>query len=249
VSEDIGLRKSYDREAAHYDERRYHSADGRMFSELELQVLRSWLSLTPDSRVLDVPAGTGRLSFALAASGAQVIAADISANMLHMAATKSGPGLDVHLTQTSGSALPFRDNMFDAVVSFKFFHLVANDRKRDFIREMTRVLKPGGSLIAEFNSPFYGGVLAAIRYYLLKKNPGGMRMKCLFPDQVSALFEGLEVRRTRGIKLPLSGPLVKMLGRRRADKLDSWFGCLPGVKYLSYVIIVEAKKPLAGKQS
>lgn len=242
---DAGLRASYDREAAHYDARRYESRDGRLFSDLELTILRRWLRPGPGMRILDLPAGTGRLTVALAESGATIVGADISANMLQVAAAKraSAPDAHVHLMQGSGSQLPFADGTFDAVVSFKFFHLIPNDRKRDFVREMARVVKPGKPLVFEFNSPFYGGILAALRYYFRKKKPGGMRMKCLFPDQVPWLFEGLEVKRSIGVKLPLSSVLVATLGRRRADALNLWFGRLPGIKYLAYTIIIEARKP------
>lgn len=236
---------AYDREAARYDRRRYESAEGRFFQDLETQVLRSWLPLTPGFKVLDVPAGTGRLSIALAELGATVVGADLSANMLQVAASKrdAASAGRADFLQASGTQLPFADNTFDALISFKFFHLIPNDRKRAFIQEMVRVLKPGAPLIVEFNSPFYGGFLAFLRYYFRKKRAGGMRMKCLFPDQVNWLFEGVEVTKTVGVKLPLSGALAAVLGRRRTDALNLAFGRVWGAKYLAYAIIVEARKP------
>jgi demethylmenaquinone methyltransferase/2-methoxy-6-polyprenyl-1,4-benzoquinol methylase len=243
LSSDTGLRGSYDREASKYDERRYYSIEGRLFSEMEVAILRSWVKLSPGDRVLDLPAGTGRMSFALAHTGAVVVGADISANMLTAAAAKNEAQNRVHFAQASGVELPFADNTFDTVTSFKFFHLIPNDRKPAFIREMTRVLKPGKSLIVEFNSPFYGVVLAAFRYYFLKKHPGMMRMKCLFPDQIPVLFSGLEVRRCLGVKLPFAGALSAVIGRRATERLDAWVGRLPGLKYLSYAIMIEARKP------
>ena len=244
--DDVRLRGSYDREASQYDARRYESGEGRFFSNLEVTILQSWLPLEPGRRILDMPAGTGRLSVALSRAGATLVGADISRNMLVQADRKaeSEQAAHAHFVQGSGVQLPFADGTFDAVVSFKFFHLVPNERKRAFIEEMTRVLKPGGSLVAEFNSPFYGGVLAAYRYYFRKKVPGGMRKKCLFPDQVSGLFEGLEVTQRLGVKLPLAGALAKILGIRLTEALDQWFGRLPGLRYLSYAIMIEARKPL-----
>jgi demethylmenaquinone methyltransferase / 2-methoxy-6-polyprenyl-1,4-benzoquinol methylase len=243
----VGLRDAYDREASQYDARRYDSAEGRLFSELEVDILRSWLDLKPGVRVLDVPAGTGRLTFALAQSGATVVGADVSAGMLSVAASKCRDAgvSSAHVTQGDGSRLPFADNTFDAVVSFKFFHLVPNDRKRAFIQDMARVLKPGKPLIVEFNSPYYGVFLAAIRYYFFKKRPGGMRKKCLFPDQVGPLFEGLEVTRRIGVKLPMSAAIASVLGRDRTDRLNLWVGKLPGLRYLTYAVIIEARKPAA----
>jgi SAM-dependent methyltransferase len=193
-----------------------------------------------------MPAGTGRLSIALSQSGATVVGTDISLNMLGEAdakATKEGAD-HAHFVHGSGVQLPFPDNTFDAVVCFKFFHLVPNERKRAFIEEMTRVLKPGGSLIAEFNSPFYAGFMAAYRYYFRKKVPGGMRKKCLFPDQVAGLFKGLEVKRRCGVKLPGTGALGAVAGQGFAQAVDLGFGRLPGLRYLAYAIIIEARKPV-----
>ena len=47
--------------------------------------------------------------------------------------------------------------------------MIPTEQKAAFIREMARVLKPGKSLIVEFNSPFYGGILAFVRYYFRKR--------------------------------------------------------------------------------
>jgi ubiquinone/menaquinone biosynthesis C-methylase UbiE len=245
ASRDAVLRAGYDLEAEQYDAARYHSAEGRFFNDLEVHLLRVWLRPGPGDKVLDIPAGTGRLSAALAHGGATVIGTDISGNMLRVAASKRcGDELRrVQFAQGSGVQLPFADETFDAVVSFKFFHLVPNERKPDFVREMARVLKPGKTMVVEFNSPYYGGVLAAFRYYFRKKHPGDMRVKCIFPDQVGKLFEGLDVTRTYGVKLPLSGALSSIIGVPVTKALNLWFGRLPGLKYLAYTIMIEARKP------
>jgi ubiquinone/menaquinone biosynthesis C-methylase UbiE len=240
---DARLRHAYDKGAAKYDGARYKSAEGRFFSRLELDILRAWLPLSEGHRLLDVPAGTGRLSIDLGRSGATIVGADISANMLKMAAAKRADRGNVHFMQGSGAELPFADATFDAVISFKFFHLIPNDLKLTFVREMTRVLKPGQPLVIEFNSPFYGVVLAWFRYYFRKKQPGGMRMKCLFPDQIPVLFEGLRVTRVQGVKLPFSGALSRVIGHSATAALNTAVGRLPIVKYLSYAIIIEARKP------
>jgi ubiquinone/menaquinone biosynthesis C-methylase UbiE len=244
---DRGLRQFYDKEAAQYDAIRYTSAEGRFFSNLEMTVLKSWLPSPTGMKILDVPAGTGRLSVGMAALGATVVGADISRNMLAEAKTKAANNRipHAHFIQGSGTQLPFPDGTFDAVASFKFFHLVPNERKAEFISEMTRVLKPGGRLIIEFNSPFYGIFLAAFRYYFMKKSPGGMRTKCLFPDQVPTLFRGLKVTRRFGVKLPAAGALAAVFGERTMEALNLWFGRVPGLRYFAYAIIIEARKPLS----
>jgi demethylmenaquinone methyltransferase/2-methoxy-6-polyprenyl-1,4-benzoquinol methylase len=242
---DNSLQKSYDEEARHYDARRYRSAEGQFFSRLELQVLDLAVQPKRGMTVLDLPAGTGRISLGVAASGARVVGGDISQGMLRMAASKAPaePPGRVSFAQMNAEQLPFADATFDVVTSFKFFHLIPNEVKPQLVREMARVLKPGGRLVAEFNSPFYGGGLAFLRYYFRKQRPGGMRMKCLFPDQVASLFSGLVVTAKYGVKLPLSGALAKVVGSRAMESLNLAFGRIPGVRYFAYAIIVVAEKP------
>jgi hypothetical protein len=69
-----------------------------------------------------------------------------------------------------------------------------------------------------------------------------MRQKCLFPDQVPVLFEGLTVRRRLGIKLPFAGALSRVLGHRTVAALNRFVGSIPGLRYLSYAILIEAEK-------
>jgi ubiquinone/menaquinone biosynthesis C-methylase UbiE len=239
-----GHRGSYNSAAEEYDRSRYESAEGRFFNELEIDILRDWLKPRHGVRLLDLPAGTGRLSVPLSADGATVVGADISENMLRVARGKklADGAAHAHFAQVDGLCLPFADETFDAVTSFKFFHLVPNEMKRGFVREMARVTKVGGRLVIEFNSPYYGGILAFYRYYFRKRTPGGMRQKCLFPDQIGALFEGLTVRRRLGIKLPFAGALARVIGQRPVGALNRAFGSIPGVRYFSYAILIEAEK-------
>jgi ubiquinone/menaquinone biosynthesis C-methylase UbiE len=244
---DTRLQRGYDQEAAQYDARRYQSAEGQLFSALELKILGESLRPHAGMRILDVPAGTGRLTAGLAAMGARVVGGDISGGMLRAAAVKADrEGLShIHFAQMNAAKLPFADDTFDGVISFKFFHLIPNTVKATLLGEMIRVLKPGRKLVVEFNSPFYGGVLAFLRYYFRKRHPGGMRMKCLFPDQVHTLFKDVQVTRTYGVKLPLSSYLGSLIGRPAVEALNLWFGRIPGLRYFSYAIIVEAIKPTA----
>jgi demethylmenaquinone methyltransferase/2-methoxy-6-polyprenyl-1,4-benzoquinol methylase len=195
-------------------------------------------------RLLELPAGTGRIAIPLAATGATVIGGDISEGMLRVAHEKKRHERveHAHFAQLNGLGLPFADNTFDAVTSFKFFHLVPNDLKVAFIREMTRVTKVGGKVVIEFNSPFYGGVLAFYRYYFRKRTPGGMREKCVFPDQLPTLFAGLTIRRRFGVKLPLAGALSRVFGYRTVAGVNRVVGLVPGLRYVAYAMLIEAEK-------
>lgn len=92
--------------------------------------------------ILDVGAGTGRLIATLTKSGANVIALDISPEMLAQLKKKS-PKVDIVVGDAE--SLPFSDNSFDYVLAaFLIVHL--KDPKR-FFDEAYRVLKDGGRLI------------------------------------------------------------------------------------------------------
>lgn len=92
-------------------------------------------------RVLDVCAGTGVVTGAVAARGAQATGLDFSAGML-MVARQRHPGLT--FDQGDAEAMPYGDGTFDAVVSNFGIHHVP--RPIMALREAFRVLRPGGRL-------------------------------------------------------------------------------------------------------
>jgi demethylmenaquinone methyltransferase/2-methoxy-6-polyprenyl-1,4-benzoquinol methylase len=113
--------------------------------------------LERSSRVLDMCAGTGDLTFAMAAGGtaAEVVGTDFVPEMLDIArekaATYDGPA-SVSFQVADAQDLPFEDGSFDvACVGFGVRNLP--DRKQNF-REVYRVLRRGGRyVILEFSRP------------------------------------------------------------------------------------------------
>lgn len=240
-----GLEAAYDRQAAEYDAMRYERGEGPFFDQLEGQLLCEALSPRAGIHILDLPTGTGRSALALARAGAHVTAVDISAKMLCQAERKARRESlsSIKFLKASAFELPFEDNRFDAVSSFKFFHLLDEADKQKALSEMRRVLKPGGRLVAEFNSPFYGGVFAFYRYYFRKKRPGQMRKKCLFPGQVGPYFDGMNIVGRIGVKLPFAGAISRVSGQRAMLWLNRGIGRVPVLRQFCYCLLIVAEKP------
>ena len=99
------------------------------------------LGALADKKVLDVGAGTGRLSLPLANRGASVIALDVSPKMLEVIKRKNAK---IQTIVGDAESFPFADGSFDIVTAaFLIVHLKDPTR---FFDEAYRVLKDGGIL-------------------------------------------------------------------------------------------------------
>lgn len=124
----------------------------------------------PGQRILDLAAGTGASSVALARSGAEVVAADFSPGMIaegrrrHGAGSAGGGIRNLSFVEADATALPFGDDEFDAVtISFGLRNV--NDPKKA-LAEMLRVTKPGGRLVVcEFSHPPSRSFEGLYRFY------------------------------------------------------------------------------------
>ncbi|MFC4139580.1 MULTISPECIES: class I SAM-dependent methyltransferase [unclassified Microbacterium] len=103
-------------------------------------------------RILDLGAGTASSSASLAASGADVIAADFSPGMLAEGERRHGDLPNLSFVQADATDLPFGDAEFDAVTMSYSLRNVQDPKKA--IAELFRVTKPGGRLVInEFSTP------------------------------------------------------------------------------------------------
>lgn len=103
-------------------------------------------------RVLDLAAGTGTSSAAIAAQGAHVTAADFSEGMLAEGRKRQAGNHLIEFVWADATDLPFEDNSFDAATISYGLRNVQDPKKA--LAEMFRVVKPGGRIvIAEFSKP------------------------------------------------------------------------------------------------
>ena len=128
---------------------------------------RDALSLGAGERVLDLGAGTGVSTEALARSGAYAVGVDLSLGMLRAGRAKRP---EVPLLAGDALALPFADETFDAVtISFALRNIADLDAA---LREMARVTKPGGRLVVcEFSHPMWAPFRGAYLAYLTRALP------------------------------------------------------------------------------
>lgn len=138
-------------------------------------------------RILDVAAGTGTSSAAIARSGAEVVAVDFSPGMIEKGRNKH-PAIE--FIEADASALPFSANEFDAVTISFGLRNIENPRKA--LKEMYRVLKPGGRIIVcEFSTPPRALLRAGYGAYLKHVMPRVVGLSSSNPEAYTYLAESI----------------------------------------------------------
>lgn len=137
-------------------------------------------------RILDLGCGTGDITQTIAESGAKVVGADASAEMI-AAARSRFPALDFRVEDAA--ALPFEAE-FDAIFSHAVLHWVK--RADDAIRGMRRALRPGGRLVAEFGGQGNCAALEAAFADVLARHSGREYISPWFFPSLADYASGLE---------------------------------------------------------
>ncbi len=136
---------------SHYDE------DGRLSKKhgsVEFLTTMRYIGkyIKPGDRVLEVGAGTGRYSHALARQGYAVDAVELIGHNIDVFQNNTQPGENISITQ--GNALDlsaFSDNTYDITLLLgPLYHLYTKEDKRQALREVIRVTRPGGVIFAAY---------------------------------------------------------------------------------------------------
>lgn len=99
------------------------------------------------ARVLELGVGTGRIALPVAVAGCPVTGIDLSADMLatlqrQLPAPDAAP---IDLVRGTITALPFRDDVFDAAMATHVLHLVPDWKA--VLGDLVRVVRRGGALL------------------------------------------------------------------------------------------------------
>jgi ubiquinone/menaquinone biosynthesis C-methylase UbiE len=210
-------RDYYDAFAEGYDERRgggYHKLIDDQAAELVRRVGTS-------GELLDVGCGTGLILERVTRFARHARGVDLSPGMLDRARAR---GLDV--SEADAATLPFDDATFDVAYSFKVLSHVGD--LRACLREMARVVRPGGHLVFDVYNRW------SLRY-LIKRTvqPGrtsrrfrenAIETRFLSPAEASAFFpDGSRLLSRAGIRIVTLHPgMLRVWGMRRAVAWLEW---------------------------
>ena len=133
------VRRIYDRLAPRYD---------RVIAVAERLLFdggRQWASAAASGRCLEVAIGTGR-NLQYCTDSMQLVGLDVSPGMLEYARVRADVlGRSVELQVGDAQRLPYSDASFDTVVATLSLCSIPDDHRA--VREMARVLVPGGRLV------------------------------------------------------------------------------------------------------
>jgi len=213
---------------AYYDgfadwyERERHLPYHRMLDDLEVEIVERYAS---GRDALEVGCGTGLILDRVARFARSARGIDLSGGMLARAAARG-----LHVAQASATELPIADASVDVAYSFKVLAHVPD--VGGALREMARVVRPGGVVIAEFyNARSLRRLVKAVKPpTAVSDNTHDEHVFTRYDDARAIrghLPRELEWIATRGIRVitpvaavlrvPLVGAAVRWLEHRLAD--------------------------------
>ena len=231
------IQEKYDREVAKYDGI-FENRAGRHFIKRKLQVAQSFDYIQPGQKILEAGSATGVFSFEYEKFGIDLTSVDLSPENIKWASDKAKKlNSKVKFQVADIESLPFHDNTFDGVLSFSTLRYVPNVDLA--LKEIYRVIKPGGYIILDFPNkkcPWFGGMKKKVlgREHIFDTHFYKEDVKRLVQD---AGFKDVQIK--SGLFVPKSTP-------------DNWFPVfrfsesvaevLPVIRNYSAIIFIGGKK-------
>jgi ubiquinone/menaquinone biosynthesis C-methylase UbiE len=197
---------------------RYTAGDDD-FYEVEL----SHIAAEAGMAALDVGCGTGRLSGTMRDRGVRYVGLDASAGLLKEARQNTGG----QFIQGDAHVLPIPDEQFDRVVAFGVLYHLADWRQT--LREMRRVVRPGGRVVVSTNGAdamkriydVHREAALELGYTPLPFGSPAFRLENL--DEVRAVFPTVQrhIRKT-ALVFPDPEPALRFYATNRIDMIEGW---------------------------
>jgi ubiquinone/menaquinone biosynthesis C-methylase UbiE len=139
-------------------------------------------------RALDIGCGTATLTILIkrACGDCEVLGLDGDPAILEVARRKiARAGLSITLIDGTAAALPFPDSSFDRVFTSLVLHHLSLEDRTHALKEILRVLKPGGELhIAELGKP-HNALMAVISQVVGRLESAWDFVKGLLPETLT----------------------------------------------------------------
>lgn len=226
------VRSCYYDQPAHVAAERYHKSE-------EWSAVRNLISRNAKGKALDIGAGNGIVSYALARDGWQVTALEPDmSDLVGIGAIRrlaNGQGLEIETKQSFGEQIDCDDSGYELALARQVLHH-AKDLHL-LCRELYRVLKPGG-------------VLVAIREHVISKKDDLEKFHDLHPlhhlyggEHAYLLQEYLDALRTAGFSIrKIIKPLDSVINYAPMNRndlrsaLQKSLSRIPTGKYVSYTL-------------
>jgi SAM-dependent methyltransferase len=166
-------RPVFRRSPSEYDERFMETManeylERTRWTELRLASLQALVEPAPGDRIVDLGCAAGALTHYFSGFGATVVGVDSEQRAVEKARSLF-PGLEFR--QADVAALPFGEHSFDKAVAGDLVEHLDDSTFRAMLRELLRVLVPGGSLSIYTPNPLHVIERLKSRELILAQNP------------------------------------------------------------------------------
>jgi ubiquinone/menaquinone biosynthesis C-methylase UbiE len=221
----------------------WDSPSGRRRAERRSEIFAREAGLRPGLLALEVGCGTGVFLEAAATTGADIVALDLSAELLVQARARVPRDGKVTLSIGNAEQMPFRSACFDAAYGSSILHHLNLDIA---LAEVCRVLRPGGRVV--FAEPNILNPQVAVMFHLgLTKRYFGVS-----PDEMAfSRFRAATALRQAGFTdvevrpFDFLHPATPAGAMNVVARVGRWLESVPLVKEIAGSMVLTATKPRA----